>query len=206
MPNEESLATELSWTELMFRRSEYRSPSPTVRVLLCFIRCHGNICSASRWQEMDYSGLSRKRVLASRWLAVDYSGFQASLHNIFLCGFSLSSCSQHSPLALIPFSLKSHVSFKVCTQLWTEFSIFHISIRISESLLYKWPFFFSHAACSSARNMGTAGSSGTFVNICQITRSHIQEGSNMAWESQMSQVSLSLREQFGKHLVRGDRQ
>jgi hypothetical protein len=37
--------------------------------------------------------------------------------DIFLLGFSLSSCPQHSPLALIPFARKSHVSFKVCTQL-----------------------------------------------------------------------------------------
>jgi hypothetical protein len=49
IPNEESFATELSWTELTSRRSEYRSPSPTVRVTLCFIRCHGNVCLARRW-------------------------------------------------------------------------------------------------------------------------------------------------------------
>jgi hypothetical protein len=69
MTNEESLATEisyecqitthdsftneLSWTWLTFRRTEYRSPSPTVHVLLCFIRCHGNVCLASRWLAMD---------------------------------------------------------------------------------------------------------------------------------------------------------
>jgi hypothetical protein len=36
MTNEESLATELSWTELTFRRTEYRSPSRTVRVFICY--------------------------------------------------------------------------------------------------------------------------------------------------------------------------
>jgi hypothetical protein len=45
--------------------------------------------------------------------------------------------------ALIPLAPKSHVSFKACTQLWTEFFIFHISVRIncnriSEGLLYLW--------------------------------------------------------------------
>jgi hypothetical protein len=61
-----------------------------------------------------------------------------SVLDIFLRGFILSSCSQHSPLAP-----KSHVSFKVMYS--TVNSIFHISIRIkrnriSESLLYteKW--------------------------------------------------------------------
>jgi hypothetical protein len=31
------------WTELTSKRTEYRSPSPTVRVLLCFIRYSGNV-------------------------------------------------------------------------------------------------------------------------------------------------------------------
>jgi hypothetical protein len=38
-----SLTNELSWTELISTRNEYRSPSPTVRVLLCSIRCHRNV-------------------------------------------------------------------------------------------------------------------------------------------------------------------
>jgi hypothetical protein len=51
--------------------------------------------------------------------------------DIFLRGFSLFSCPQHSPLAPKP-----NVAFKVWTELWTEFCVFHISIRISEGLLY----------------------------------------------------------------------
>jgi hypothetical protein len=43
----------IAWTELTSRRTEYRSPSPTLRVLVCFIRCHGNVCLASRWLAMD---------------------------------------------------------------------------------------------------------------------------------------------------------
>jgi hypothetical protein len=35
------------------------------------------------------------------------------------------------PVALIPVLPKSHVSFKACTQLRTEFFIFHISFRIN---------------------------------------------------------------------------
>jgi hypothetical protein len=36
----------------------------------------------------------------------------------------LPSTQSESPLALIPRAPKSHVSFEVCTQLWTEFSFF----------------------------------------------------------------------------------
>jgi hypothetical protein len=43
MPYEESLATEISWTELTSRWTKYRSPSQTVRVLLCVIRCSGSV-------------------------------------------------------------------------------------------------------------------------------------------------------------------
>jgi hypothetical protein len=57
---------------------------------------------------------------------------EASL-GYFLAWFQslqLPSTQSESPLAP-----KSHASFKVCTQLWTEFLIFYISIRISEGLL-----------------------------------------------------------------------
>jgi hypothetical protein len=40
---------ELSWNELISRRTEYRLSSPTVRVLVCFIGYHRNVCLVSRW-------------------------------------------------------------------------------------------------------------------------------------------------------------
>jgi hypothetical protein len=52
MKTEDSLVIELSWSHLTSRRTEYRSPSPTVCVF-CFIRCHRNLCLASRWLTMD---------------------------------------------------------------------------------------------------------------------------------------------------------
>jgi hypothetical protein len=59
-----NFAIELSWTELTSRW--------TVRVLLCFIRCHGNVCLASRWLAMDLRVclLIRERVLPNRCLAM----------------------------------------------------------------------------------------------------------------------------------------
>jgi hypothetical protein len=42
--------------------------------------------------------------------------------DIFLRGFSLSSCPQHSLKVILHYS---HLSFKVCTQLWIDFSYFH---------------------------------------------------------------------------------
>jgi hypothetical protein len=70
--NYDSLATELSWTELTSRRTEYKSPSPTVRVLLCFIHCHGNVYLASCWLAMDFRicSLQRERVLPKRCLEI----------------------------------------------------------------------------------------------------------------------------------------
>jgi hypothetical protein len=53
MKTEDSLTTEPSWTQLTSRRTEYGSPYPAVRVLVCFIRCHGNLCLASRWLALD---------------------------------------------------------------------------------------------------------------------------------------------------------
>jgi hypothetical protein len=51
MTNEESLATELSWTELTYKRTEYRLPSPKVRVLhgcyLCFVCCYETYLATS---------------------------------------------------------------------------------------------------------------------------------------------------------------
>jgi hypothetical protein len=45
--------------------------------------------------------------------------------------------------------LKRHVSFKVCTQMWTAFLIFHTSIRIdcnriSEGLLHYYYYYHNH--------------------------------------------------------------
>jgi hypothetical protein len=59
--------------------------------------------------------------------------------DIFLRGFSLSSCPPHSLKVLL--LLNSTCLFEVCNQLLTWFLIFHISFRIncyriSESLLY----------------------------------------------------------------------
>jgi hypothetical protein len=53
----------------------------------------------------------------------------------------LPSAQPGSPRALLPLAPKSHVSFQVCTQLWTEILIFHFSIpinckMITEGLLY----------------------------------------------------------------------
>jgi hypothetical protein len=40
----DSLTNELSRTELTSRWTEYKSASPTFRVLFCSILCHGNVC------------------------------------------------------------------------------------------------------------------------------------------------------------------
>jgi hypothetical protein len=63
---------ELSWTELIFRRPEYRPPPRTVRVIL-FFRCH-ETCLPNHCPAMDYSlsvRCSGNMCLASRWLAMD---------------------------------------------------------------------------------------------------------------------------------------
>jgi hypothetical protein len=67
--------------------------------------------------------------------------------DIFLRGFSLSSCPQHSLKVLLLYSrllLNPTCLFKVCTQMWTEFFIFWSGLSdirinckgISEDLLY----------------------------------------------------------------------
>jgi hypothetical protein len=90
MSSEESLAIELSWTELTSRRTEYKSTSPTIRVLLCFIRCHENVFLGSRWLAIDFRVCSLLREcvfgkpLASNGLRLwlHYSGSQASYHTL----------------------------------------------------------------------------------------------------------------------------
>jgi hypothetical protein len=42
---------------------------------------------------------------------------------VWFQSLQLPSTQSESPLALIPLDPKSNVSFKVCTQLWTEFVI-----------------------------------------------------------------------------------
>jgi hypothetical protein len=74
-----------SWSELTSRRTEYRSLSRTVRLLLSLFVAAGT-CLPNRCLAIDYSAFSlqRERVnfMASRCLAMDHSGFQASRHNI----------------------------------------------------------------------------------------------------------------------------
>jgi hypothetical protein len=43
----------------------------------------------------------------------------------------LPSTQSESPLALIPLAPKSHVSFKVCTQLRTEFFTFRPGLTVT---------------------------------------------------------------------------
>jgi hypothetical protein len=76
--------TELSWTELTSRRTEYRPLSITVHVLLCFTRFHGNVCLASRWLAMALRERVFSEPLASNGLPLwlHYSGFQAPCHTI----------------------------------------------------------------------------------------------------------------------------
>jgi hypothetical protein len=50
-------------------RMEYKSPCVTDPLLFCVYLLLRNMCLASRWLAMDYSDLSRKRVLVNRWLA-----------------------------------------------------------------------------------------------------------------------------------------
>jgi hypothetical protein len=40
------------------RRTEERPPPPTIRVLVCSIRCHRNACSANRWLAVDFRARS----------------------------------------------------------------------------------------------------------------------------------------------------
>jgi hypothetical protein len=52
--------------------TEYKPPCLTVSVLFSFIRCHGNVCLASRWLTMDFRVCSFPRgcVLLNHCLAV----------------------------------------------------------------------------------------------------------------------------------------
>jgi hypothetical protein len=81
-------------------RTDERALYPTVRVLVCFIRCHRTLWFGSRWLAMDWfvAVLTRHRIVAKqwivpacrgnvsagRWLGMAYSGFQASCHNIMM--------------------------------------------------------------------------------------------------------------------------
>jgi hypothetical protein len=80
-----------NWILLNWTNFQARSPSPTFPTLLCFIRCHGNMCLASRWLLMDFLVCLLLREgafgepLASNGLPLlfHYSDFQASCHNNF---------------------------------------------------------------------------------------------------------------------------
>jgi hypothetical protein len=85
--NEESPATQLSWTELTSRRTEYRSLSRTVRLLLRLFAGAGT-CLPNRCLAIDYSASSVAagscvNFVANRYLAMDHSGFQMSCK--FIC-------------------------------------------------------------------------------------------------------------------------
>jgi hypothetical protein len=78
-----------------------------------------------------------KKISLQQFLSLSESEIQGLLHpaqlGYFLAWFQslqLPSTQSDSPLAPIPLAAKSHVSYKVCTQLSTEFFISHISIRI----------------------------------------------------------------------------
>jgi hypothetical protein len=72
------------WTELnrTSRRTEYRSSSPTVRVLLCFIRCHENVCLASRWLSMNFCVCSLPRKFAHQAVAQQWTSSLAPLFRL----------------------------------------------------------------------------------------------------------------------------
>jgi hypothetical protein len=66
-------------------RTDERTESPTVRVSICFIHCHGNVLT----KPLSGNLLLCKRALIpwrpaleSHCLAMVYSGFQTSRHNI----------------------------------------------------------------------------------------------------------------------------
>jgi hypothetical protein len=66
------------WTELSLFTS-----SRANRIEVTMSYGFSVILFLSRFLAMEYSGLSRKAVLASRFLAMDPSGFQMSCHNIY---------------------------------------------------------------------------------------------------------------------------
>jgi hypothetical protein len=82
MTNDKSLATELT-----SRRTEYRTPSRRVRLLLSKFVAAGT-CLPNRCLAMDYSASSVAagtcvNFVASLCLSMNHSGFQASCHNTF---------------------------------------------------------------------------------------------------------------------------
>jgi hypothetical protein len=81
-----------------------------------------------------------KKISLQQFLPFSETEFRGLLHpaqanlGYFLIWFEslqLPSSLSESPLALIPFAPKSHASFEVCTQLWTEFFIFRSGLTVN---------------------------------------------------------------------------
>jgi hypothetical protein len=95
---------ELSWTELTSRRSEYRSPPRTVRVIL-FFRCH-ETCLPNRCPAMNYSvsiRCSGNEFLASSWLPIDFCS--GSTIPAFRRHVTLLKCNKNPGKAHIYFNI-----------------------------------------------------------------------------------------------------
>jgi hypothetical protein len=85
-----------------------------------FIRSYGNM--PNRCPAMEYSCLSRKRVLASHWLTVDYFGFQASCHNTLII---FNNIKYHKTLPIQTISEVIHSSLRCLNRIKSNIPIFN---------------------------------------------------------------------------------
>jgi hypothetical protein len=93
----DSLTNELSWSALTSRRTEYRKPSPTFRVLLYFIRCHMYVFG----EPLASNGLLCPFVAAGTCVTEPLPSNGHISHNIFLLPPFSKDWSQAFILAII---------------------------------------------------------------------------------------------------------